>query len=224
MAHVQKRIRGGQTRWIARLRGPDGRERSKVFDRKVDAERWLAEQSSALARGVWSDPRLGRILYREWVAEWLATAPPRRASTEARNRSLLDTHLLPAFGDWQIAGIRQRDVVGWIAELTRKGLAPSTVRECYGLLGRTLRAAVAAGLIGSSPCHDALLPKVEHEDMRFLTVGELERLAESIRPAYRSLILVGGYGGLRIGELAGLRRQRWIYYAAPSISQRCSPR
>jgi integrase len=36
----------------------------------------------------------------------------------------------------------------------------------------------------------------------------LPRLADAIRPSYRALVLVGAYGGLRIGELAGLRRSR----------------
>jgi integrase len=44
--------------------------------------------------------------------------------------------------------------------------------------------------------------------MRFLTPGEIARLADAIRPPYRALVLVGAYGGLRIGELAGLRRER----------------
>jgi integrase len=44
--------------------------------------------------------------------------------------------------------------------------------------------------------------------MRFLTPVEIARLADTIRPHYRALVLVGAYGGLRIGELAGLRRER----------------
>jgi integrase len=44
--------------------------------------------------------------------------------------------------------------------------------------------------------------------MRFLTPVEIARLADAIRPRYRALVLVGAYGGLRIGELAGLRRER----------------
>jgi integrase len=44
--------------------------------------------------------------------------------------------------------------------------------------------------------------------MRFLTPVEVARLAEVIRPPYRALVLVGAYGGLRIGELAGQRRER----------------
>jgi integrase len=44
--------------------------------------------------------------------------------------------------------------------------------------------------------------------MRFLTPEEVGRLADSIHPRYRALVLVGGYGGLRLGELAGLRPHR----------------
>ena len=52
------------------------------------------------------------------------------------------------------------------------------------------------------------LPKVEREEMRFLTPAEVAHLADAIRLPYRALVLVGAYGGLRIGELAGLRRSR----------------
>src|SRR4029450_5174628 len=44
--------------------------------------------------------------------------------------------------------------------------------------------------------------------MRFLTSAEVATLADAIQPRYRALVLVGAYGGLRIGELAGLRRSR----------------
>jgi integrase len=52
------------------------------------------------------------------------------------------------------------------------------------------------------------LPKVEHEEMRYLNPAEIACLAEAIRPGYQALVFVGAYGGLRIGELAGLRRSR----------------
>jgi hypothetical protein len=52
------------------------------------------------------------------------------------------------------------------------------------------------------------LPKVEHEEMRYLHPAEIACLAEAIRPGYQVLVFVGAYGGLRIGELAGLRWSR----------------
>jgi hypothetical protein len=52
------------------------------------------------------------------------------------------------------------------------------------------------------------LPKVEHEEMHYLNPVEVACRAEAIRPGYQALVFVGAYGGLRIGELAGLRRSR----------------
>jgi integrase len=69
-------------------------------------------------------------------------------------------------------------------------------------------AAVDAGMLAQSPCRRVPLPKVEREEMRFLTPAEVATLADAIAPRYRALVLVGAYGGLRIGELAGLRRGR----------------
>ena len=41
--------------------------------------------------------------------------------------------------------------------------------------------------------------------MRFLTVEELWRLADSIDGRYKGLVLLGEYGGLRVGQMLGLR-------------------
>lgn len=58
MAHIERRVRSGKVNYRARYRDPAGRERSKSFSRKVDAERWVAEiehakpRSTALRRDV----------------------------------------------------------------------------------------------------------------------------------------------------------------------------
>ena len=44
--------------------------------------------------------------------------------------------------------------------------------------------------------------------MRLLSPAELAELAVVIKPRYRALVRVGGYSGLRIREMAGLRRGR----------------
>jgi integrase len=116
--------------------------------------------------------------------------------------------VLPRFGDLPLAAIGQRDVRAWVADLAASGLAPATVVKAYHLLGKVLAGAVDAGMIAQSPCRRVSLPKIEREEMHFLTPVEIARLADAIRPHYRALVLVGAYGGLRIGELAGLRRER----------------
>jgi integrase len=107
-----------------------------------------------------------------------------------------------------LAGIGQRDVRAWVAGLTGKGLAASTVQRCYQLLSKVMAAAVDAGMIPQTPCRRVPLPRIERKEMRFLSPAEVWKLADAIAPEYRALILLGAFGGLRIGEMAGLRRGR----------------
>jgi hypothetical protein len=52
MGHIERRVWSGKVSYRARYRDPAGRERSKSFDRKADAERWLAQMEHAKARGL----------------------------------------------------------------------------------------------------------------------------------------------------------------------------
>src|SRR5919201_1153371 len=144
----------------------------------------------------------------EWLQTWWGSAADLRPSTKARDRAYLNSLVLPRFGTTPLAAITQPDVQAWVNHLTARGFAPATVVKAYQLLGRTLTAAVNADMIPRSPCRAVRLPKIEREEMRFLTPAEVARLADAIHPRYRALVLVGAYGGLRIGELAGLRRHR----------------
>ncbi len=58
--------------WRTRYYGPDGRQRSKSFRRKSDAERWLSQQRSFIAQGDWTDPARGRITFGEYALAWQA--------------------------------------------------------------------------------------------------------------------------------------------------------
>jgi hypothetical protein len=66
---------------------------------KADAERWLAEVEHAKTRGLWTDPRLGRIRFTDWVAAWWSTTTNLRPTTRARDEAILRLHALPRFGD-----------------------------------------------------------------------------------------------------------------------------
>jgi hypothetical protein len=69
MAHIEKRTRNGRVTYRARYRDPAGREKARVFNRRVDAQRFLTEVENSKLRGTWTDPALGRVLFQEWLAE-----------------------------------------------------------------------------------------------------------------------------------------------------------
>ena len=70
MASVEKRIRDGRVRWYARYRDPNGRQLSRSFDRKADAERFLTGVESSKLTGSYVDPALARLTVGEWAAQW----------------------------------------------------------------------------------------------------------------------------------------------------------
>jgi hypothetical protein len=62
-------------------------------------------------------------------------------TTAAANRSRLDNHVLPMWGEWPIGRIEHLDVQAWVTRLSRR-LAPETVASCHGLLSAILATAV----------------------------------------------------------------------------------
>ena len=84
----------------------------------------------------------------------------------------------------------------------------STTTKAAQLLSKIIRAAVQAGYLAKSPCDGVRLPRIERVEMRFLEPGEVVALADAMDPRYRAAVLLAAYGGLRAGELFGLRAKR----------------
>jgi len=70
-----------------------------------------------------------------------------------------------------------------------------------------MKLAVGAGYLSVNPVEGASIPRQPQGETRFLSVGEVERMAEAIRPPYEVLVYTLAYGGLRWGEATALRRQ-----------------
>ena len=75
-------------RWRARYYTPEGKQRAKHFNRKVDAERWLVDQKNRLHRGEWTAPELARITVEQWAPTWLASKTALKNRTEDSYESL----------------------------------------------------------------------------------------------------------------------------------------
>ncbi len=197
-------------RWQARYRDPAGRQHTApvTFATKAEASRYLATVETDVLRGEWIDHRLGRIQFDRWVRQWQETTVNLRPSTRARDESYLRSMILPAFGPVPLSDIDHLFVRAWVADLSASGRSPATVVKAAQILGKIMGAAVDAGLIATSPCERVPLPKIEREEMRFLTPEEVAVLANSIDHRYRAAVLVAAYAGLRAGELFGLRAAR----------------
>jgi hypothetical protein len=144
MASIEKRQRSGQSRWYARYRDPAGRQRVKVFDRKIDAERYLTTVESAKLLGSYVDPALARLTVGEWAARWLAGQVHLKASTLERYAGIVRRHILPTWGRVRLADVSHADVQRWVTGLAATS-EPATVRKIHRVLSLTLELAVRDG-------------------------------------------------------------------------------
>ncbi len=190
-------------RYEVRLRGPDGRERSKTFRTRREAETYERAQRTDMARGAWLDPSTAQLTFAEVADRWERSNPAKRSSAAARDESVMRVHLLPALGAKRVASITPTEVQGLVNRWATHAAA-ATVRRQYGVLRAILNYAVAADLLGRSPARGIRLPAVERAPRRQLGADELAALAQALGDD-APMVWLGGVLGLRWGEMAGLR-------------------
>ncbi len=132
--------------------------------------------------------------------------PPRRplaSRRPARLAALLSVHVLPRWRNVAVSSITTADVEAWVSQLTAGGLSASRTRQAYLVLRGVLDTAVKARNVASNPAHGVELPRTPESTRRYLTMAELEALAEAAGD-YAPLIRVLGYCGIRWGEAVAL--------------------
>lgn len=201
----RKAPKPGGKRWKARYRDTAGKEHSRCFDLRSDADRWLRAQKTARDNRTWVDPARGKVNFRDWLVEWSTSQIPLRPGTVARNDSYTTNHVLPAFGHMRLSAISHEAVCRWVASLSRKGLAPATVKKIFECLSKPMRHAHQQRLISENPCAGVPLPRVEPPAIDVVPLETVFKLCEVIDPRYELFPLVGATAGLRAGELLGLR-------------------
>ncbi|MDP9092108.1 MAG: site-specific integrase [Actinomycetota bacterium] len=204
MASIAKRNDG---RWRARYRDTRGTEHSRHFARKIDAQRWLDQVTTAVTTGTYVDPRRSRITVGEWSHRWLATKVDLKPSTRARYEGLLRVNVLPRWGNVQLADVTHEAVGAWIAQLSASGLAGSTVRQAHRVLSLVFSLAVRDGRLARNPADHVPLPRAAKVERAFLSMDQVDDLAVAAGE-YRTAILFLAYTGIRFGELAALRVRR----------------
>lgn len=201
---VKKPRRG--TRWRARWRDPNGRSRSKTFDRKIDAQRFLERVGTAMQTGAYAEPALQRTLFDAWVGEWLDgldVAPTtRRGYAQALDR------IRPAFSGMKVGTIDRAAVRRFVTRMRDADYSPKTIKNTLSVFKGVLDLAVESRALHENPATRMRLNTQRRREPMFLTAEQVNALAESAAPSYRTLIRFAAYTGGRPAEIAGLRLKR----------------
>ena len=207
MAHI-RRHPVDSSKWQVRYIDPTGRERSKTFPRKIDADKYLIHVEAQKQRAEWINPELSSTLFEDWAAGWLANRTHLKPKTFAGYESLIRVHVLPRFGSSRLDRIDSLSVEEWVADLKGSGLSASRIRQAHNVLSQILRTAVRARYLPANSAEGIDLPRKPRREQLFLNPNEVDRLAGQVQKEYKTLVYIFAYGALRWGEAAALRRRR----------------
>ena len=204
MATARKWRNGYQARWYR----PDGSQATRSgFKSKKEALRYGNLMEADKLRGVYNDPSLAKVPFKDWADHWLTTKSHLKPHTLRGYEIMLRVHILPVFGNVPLGKIDPIMVQEWVAELDREGMSSARTRQAYQCFSAVMKLAVESGYLGRTPCVGVRIRRIPVKDKLFLDEYQVALLAEKIRPPYDVLIYVLAYGGLRWGEAAALQRK-----------------
>lgn len=202
MASILKVDTGYELRW----RDPDGRQRKKMFPRKVDAENYKTNIDHSMRVGAYVDPSLGKQTFKDYAEAWRVVRT-HRSGTAKQIEGHLRLHVYPILGQRPIAAVRPSEIDALVYALSEK-LAPATVEVIYTWTSTIFKAAVRDRVIGSSPCEGIRPPEKDHKRIVPITADQVRGIIEAIDPRYRAVVVLGAGSGVRIGEALGLTMDR----------------
>ena len=235
--HFRTARYGAGKRWRVGWYEPGGERRSRHFDLKSDAERYLAELDDTLRSGRYAPPELAEQPFGKLSQTWLASKRRTKERTVGRYESELAVHILPQWEHIPINQITRQKIDAWVTELiagtapreyTGKGrgrkkepLAPRTVRHVVGrTFGGAIRYAVDEGWIPRDPLRRVELPRpTPSEHLSVLTHQEVDSLATAMTRVIdkrgkptgsqrdRALVYLLAASGPRINEALALQVQ-----------------
>lgn len=213
---VERRSTGSGVSYRARYAMPDGTRYSRSFGTKMDAEAWLATERSLIDREEWSPPAARQMAAerraREAASNTVAAFAKRylverdlRPTTVRSYQSLLDSRILPYFGEMALRDVTLSEIKRWRASLDSN--KESSNASAYRLLRSILQAAEEEELIDRAPpkIRGAGTARVKNVAVP-ATFEEIAIIVDNMPGHLKLLIVLAAFVGLREGELLELRR------------------
>ncbi len=142
------------------------------------------------------------------VRMWRETKVPQvAAATQLWYASLLDRHILPAFGDRLLTQINKQVIEAWLVIKEQGGLSWWTRNGLRGTLSAIFAAAKEWKLWnGDLPTEGVKIGKQRLvREKRLVTGDQFRSILAGVRDDTRLMLLIAALGGLRISEVLGLQ-------------------
>lgn len=208
MATVAKRtLQSGKNRWEARYTDPSGKRRTKMFEKKRDAEAYLDQIKRQIADGVFVHED-NTVTVEQASNAYLVSAQGRRlqASTIRKYRQHINLHIIPLLGEKRLTKLSEAAVHEFIDDMLAANSVAMT-REVFRTLSAVIKLAQGRGWVGRHIINDKSIkpPKAGQCEIRMPTRSEITALEAVTDDRYGPLLKTALLTGLRLGELRALR-------------------
>jgi integrase len=198
-------------RWMARLRAghdADGKpQRITLYGKtQKEAREKLDDLKRRLREGQVGD--LDRQTVGQFLTYWLdhVAKPTVRASTFRSYKYIVEFHLIPALGKYQLTKLTTQRVQALLNAKREAGLAPNTVRTIRAVLRRALNEAVVYRQVAQNVASAAKPPRGGKAESVVLDQAQATAFLYEVREdRLEALYRVAVALGLRQGEILGLR-------------------
>ncbi|MDO3315702.1 phage integrase family protein [Mycobacteroides abscessus subsp. abscessus] len=194
---------GKGKRWRARYVDDHGQEHAKAFIRKVDAQKWLDNQTAAVVSGTHVPPRDAQLTVGQWCEMWIEGYKVNRESTVRQARTHI-AKIVAEFGDASLSALRPSQVKAWVAKLNDE-YEPSYVHALHSRLSQIMSDAVHDGVLARNPCSRRTSPPMGKQKPYVATTEQVWALHDAMPEHLRVAVLLGAFVGLRVAEAAALR-------------------
>jgi len=212
MAWAEK-LPSGKYRAVYRTKEGKRRAGPDRYTRKSSAEREAARLELETRKPGWRDSSLGLITWGAWVQEW-SRARVIENTTRSNEQSMINTWIMPYWGERLLVEVTRHDVQVWANEIARanisndgsnpKYLATSSVRRVMNVFVSSLTAAVDANVLSVNPAVRIKLPPIPPGRQVYLTREQYAAVVEAVRLESDKAVLDWLVGtGARWGEMAG---------------------
>lgn len=143
----------------------------------------------------------------EYATKWF-TLQDLTYSTTKTYKSILNTWILPKLGNYPINKITPMLITEFTAQMKDEGKSPKHIKNVLGVLSVIMTSAKYEELVENNPVSRVKKPKVKSKKVDALSIDELRTAIDYLWHNNNEWVLffaIGGYMGLRTGEIMGLQ-------------------
>lgn len=156
------------------------------------------------------------MLYKEWLSNWLENyvQPSAKRRTYTRYKEIVEQHILPHLGEWELSKITPYVFQCYVTELlksgnlrTGKGLSANSINSIITVIQNTLKTAYSLGVVDEYVGDKIRRPRSSEKKVECFSMSEQKKIEQYIFNNENTRffgVLLCLYTGLRIGELLAL--------------------